>query len=370
MVLEQTLEEIHSELAAGMALPKCRQCGCMAEALDNLAAAFPAVGTGEASAMAHTVASWREAMRPVKYSCLGCEHCFPAAAQNAFAETFPQVELAADLSCDFHVRDTTWPPVVGEYFTLDKGGPVAVSTLTSTQLAEELAHRRPQGLAIVGKTETENIGIDKVIKNVITNPALHYLIIAGAESEGHLVGQTFLALAENGVDAQGRVIGSRGKRPVLRNVSAPEIATFRRQVQVIDMIGVEEVAPIVSRIQDSSSPVVPACSCGECGGAAPFSIAIAPTIIAGERSEVVKLDRAGYFVIVPLPKRGMINVEHYDYDNNLLHVLEGTSSREIYHAIIDNGWVTELSHAAYLGKELAKAELSLEYDFNYFQDGA
>ena len=63
------------------------------------------------------------------------------------------------------------------------------------QLADELARRTPPGLAIVGKTETENIGIDKLIKNVISSSTLRYLILAGTESDGHLVGQTLLALA-------------------------------------------------------------------------------------------------------------------------------------------------------------------------------
>lgn len=369
MAQEETLQEIHAELAAGMALPKCRQCGCMVEALANLALALPAVGTDEALALADTTSTWREAMQPVKYSCLGCDHCFPAVAQNVLLETFPRVELGVDLSCDFRVRDLTWPPVVGEYFVLDKGAPVAVSTLASAELAEELARRRPQGLAIVGKTETENIGIDKVIKNVITNPSLRYLLIAGAESDGHLVGQTFLALGENGVDSQRRVIGARGKRPVLRNVSAAEIATFCQQVQVVDMVG-EEVAHIVSAIEALSSQVAPACTCSACGEAASLSISAAPTIVAGEWGEVVKLDQAGYFVIVPLADRGIIHTEHYAYDNELLHVIEGRTSRQIYQTIINHGWVTELSHAAYLGNELAKAELSLEHGFKYLQDGA
>lgn len=370
MISEETLEDIHSELAAGMALAKCRQCGCMAETLENLAAAFSAVGTDEALAMAQTISTWREAMQPVKYSCLGCEHCYPAVAQNGLTETLPHLELALDLSCDFRVREATWPPVVGEYFVLDEDAPVAVSTLTSAHLAETLADQRPPGLAIAGKSETENIGIDKVIKNVISNPSLQYLIVAGAESEGHLVGQTFLALAGNGVDAQGRVIGARGKRPVLRNVSAGEIATFRQQVQVIDMVGEEDAVHIVSQVEALAAHAVSACSCSACGEAAPLSIADAPTLVAGERGDVVTLDRAGYFVIMPLRDRGIINIEHYAYDNKLLRVIEGTSAREIYHTIIDNGWVTELSHAAYLGKELAKAELSLQHGFKYRQDGA
>ena len=111
------------------------------------------------------------------------------------------------------------------------------------------------------------------------------------------------------------------------------------------------------------------CSCGDCAEPTP-SISTAPTLTAAEPGNAVTLDKAGYFVIVPLPDRGVINVEHYDYDNTLLRIVEGTTARALYRMIIDNGWVSELSHAAYLGKELAKAELSLEYRFKCIQDGA
>jgi tetrahydromethanopterin S-methyltransferase subunit A len=84
----------------------------------------------------------------------------------------------------------------------------------------------------------------------------------------------------------------------------------------------------------------------------------------------VKLAKAGYFVILPRAEQGVISVEHYAYDNMLLHVIEGPNARGIYSGIIHHGWVTELSHAAYLGKELARAELSLQFGFKYIQDGA
>ncbi len=96
----------------------------------------------------------------------------------------------------------------------------------------------------------------------------------------------------------------------------------------------------------------------------------APRISAEEPDETVVLDKAGYFVILPLAERQIINVEHYAYDDSLLRVIEGANARAVYRTIIANGWVTELSHTAYLGKELAKAELALKYGFHYEQDGA
>ncbi len=84
----------------------------------------------------------------------------------------------------------------------------------------------------------------------------------------------------------------------------------------------------------------------------------------------MKLDPAGYFVIYPIADRRIIHVEHYAYDNRLLHTLESASPRALYLKIIAEGWVTELSHAAYLGKELIKAEFSLDYGIQYLQDAA
>ncbi len=364
------IKTIRAELESGLRLPKCGKCGCMESALKNMPSALSAVGTPDAAALAHDMASWLEHMLPIQYSCLGCEYCFPAVAQNTFAQAFPSMSQVADLTCDFRVRDAVWPPVVGEYLVLDKSAPVAVSTLASVQLAEELAQSRPNGLAIVGKTETENIGIDKIIKNVVTSSTLRYLIVAGREPQGHQTGNTLLALAANGIDENGRVVGSHGKRPILRNVTVAEIQSFRDQLQVIDMIGCENLDEIGARIEELSRQPVTACGCSECGGSSPVEISIAPKIIASAPSQAVKMDPAGYFVIVPLPDTRTISVEHYGYDNTLLRTIQGSDARTIYATIIREGWATELSHAAYLGKELALAELSLQYGFKYVQDGA
>ena len=74
-----------------------------------------------------------------------------------------------------------WPFVPGKYFVLDPAAPVAVTTLGSVALSEQLAEAAPQGLCIVGKLETENIGIEKIIKNILSNPAIRFLICAGNE---------------------------------------------------------------------------------------------------------------------------------------------------------------------------------------------
>ena len=371
MTPTEALQTMRGELEAAIVLSKCQKCGCMAGALENLAAMLPAMDVTDSIALAAVIAAARPQMRPIQYACLGCEHCYPAVAQNAFYLAFPALsQTALDLSCEFRVCGASWPPVVGEYFVLDKAAPVAVSTLASVQLAADLAQRKPKGLALVGKTETENIGLDKIIKNVITSPTLRYLIVAGRESSGHLAGQTLLALAENGVDTNGRVLGSSGKRPILRNVSTAEIQAFREQVQIIDMVECENPDELSVRIEALAPQAPTPCGCCECGEQSPLSISTAPQLVVTAPSHTATMDKAGYFVIVPVADRKVINVEHYSYDNTLLRVIEGTEAQAIYHKLISDGWVTELSHAAYLGRELAKAELALQYGFKYIQDGA
>lgn len=82
------------------------------------------------------------------------------------------------------------------------------------------------------------------------------------------------------------------------------------------------------------------------------------------------MDKAGYFVVLPLADKGIISVEHYGYDNTLLRIIEGGTARALYKTIVANGWVSELSHAAYLGRELTKAEFSLTHGLKFVQDGA
>ncbi len=365
------LQTFYTEMATAMPLTKCQKCGCMRETLDALTAALPSIEPAIAAELAARRTEWAALLQPTQYSCLGCEHCYAGVAQNALAAAFPATITTVPLSCDFQMTEQHWPPVVGEYFVLDQAAPVAVSTLASVDLAEPLARRKPAGLAVVGKTETENIGLDKVIKNVITNPAIRFLIVAGRESDGHHSGQTLIALAENGVDAKSRVIGSPGKRPFLRNVLSGEINAFRQQVQVINLIGCENLDELVDRIAGLAQADTSACSCGTCSDmSAPIAISSIAAIPAAEPVGAVPMDRTGYFVVVPLTERHVINVEHYAYDDTLLHVVEGTSARALYLTVIANQWVTELSHAAYLGKELAKAELALQHGFKYVQDGA
>jgi len=370
---------LRADLQQAFDTPKCQKCGCLRDTLFALREETAAVTGEEAEDLRTDITLFLEGMEPIQYACLGCDPCYPAVAENHFhaaAEGVLPLREVHRPSCAWEVRaDGAWPLVPGEYVVVDRAAAVAVSTLASTDLPPRLAALRPPGLAIVGKTETENIGLDKVVKNVVANPHIRVLLVAGQEPKGHLSGQTLLALAANGVDEKRRVLGSRGKRPFLRNVTPEEVEQFRRQVEVVDLIGSEEAEGIAREVEvrDVGRGTWDA-GCGLCSVSCPSSLVPRPTSPVPHIRAVpptrVKLDKAGYFVILPQPDRNVIVCEHYAYDDTLQHVIEGEDARAVCATIVERGWVTQLDHAAYLGRELAKAEESLRSGRPYVQDGA
>jgi tetrahydromethanopterin S-methyltransferase subunit A len=158
-------------------------------------------------------------------------------------------------------------------------------------------------------------------------------------------------------------------RPVLPNTSVEEVQAFRRQVQPIDMIGCTDVKMIHEKVVALANavPVTPVVEF-----VPPDDLeereAAERVIAEGTPPDRIKLDKAGYFVINI--EDGVLLVEHYDYKEKLTRIIEGRDARSIYLTLIRNDWISKLDHAAYLGKELTKAELSLKYNFKYLQDGA
>jgi tetrahydromethanopterin S-methyltransferase subunit A len=261
-----------------------------------------------------------------------------------------------------------WPFLPGKYFVLDPEAPVAVTTLGSVALSLQVAEAAPKGLCIVGKLETENIGIEKIVKNILSNPAIRFLICAGNEPPKHLSGATLLALFKNGIDAAKRVPGSPGMRPILPNTTSNEVEVFRRQVDPVDMIGCTDINLISAKVAELATCVPDAAAGFQPPPGLNAQETVLRVIAAAPSPDRIKLDKGGYFVISI--NEGAILVEHYDYKERLLHVIEGNDARTIYWTLINNGWITKLDHAAYLGKELARAELSIKRSFDFVQDGA
>ena len=138
-----------------------------------------------------------------------------------------------------------WPVISGDYIVGDPESPVAVTTLAS-HIEAELS-----GTALAGPCKTENLGIEKVVANIISNPNIRFLILAGAEVQGHITGQSFKALHENGADVdKKKIIGATGAIPFVENIPLEGIERFQQQLEIIDLIDTEEVGIIQSKIDE------------------------------------------------------------------------------------------------------------------------
>jgi tetrahydromethanopterin S-methyltransferase subunit A len=255
-----------------------------------------------------------------------------------------------------------WPVAAGRYYVGRRDRPVAISTLGSLDLMKRIGRR--EEFAIIGKTFTENIGIEKVVQNIVSNPAVRFLILCGKESP-HRVGQSFIALKCAGVNSEGRIIGSQGKIPVLKNLSLEQISRFREQIEIVDLIGERQVETIMAKVAELNRRSLAAF---QGGPMAPPRADVEQVSCWHRESRDYHSDPAGFFVIQVESTAGEIIVEHYNASFELLRVLHGKRALEIYSTIIRNGWVTMLGHAAYLGSELRKAEIALRRGWAYEQN--
>ena len=258
-----------------------------------------------------------------------------------------------------------WPPLPGSYTVLRYHAPVAVCTLNDEALARTVATARLSELAVVGTLHTENLGIERLISNVVANPHIRFVVVCGSDSRqaiGHLPGQSLVALAQCGTDDRQRIIGAKGKRPILRNLDIAAIEHFRSTREVIDLIGVMDVEAILATVRS--------CADRDPGMVAPFADSRAVEPLHGRIPARMISDPAGYFVIFPDRARCVLSLEHYANTGVLTTIIEGHTAAELYMTAISRDLVSRLDHAAYLGRELARAEHALSSGKPYVQDAA
>ena len=138
-------------------------------------------------------------------------------------------------------------PWRGEFTVGSGSSQIAIDTLAS-----KLDFPKEK-VAIWGQHKTENLGIEKIIANVVSNPKIRYLIICGEEVRGHRSGDSLMALHANGIGENGRIIGARGAVPYIENLPPEAIARFREQVEIIDMIGTTSLYYILAKVEELAS---------------------------------------------------------------------------------------------------------------------
>jgi len=107
------------------------------------------------------------------------------------------------------------------------------------------------GAAIVGSCKTENIGLEKQIGNIIGNPNIRFYVLAGPEVPGHVCAGSLKAMHAKGVDTEShKVIEAPGAIPFIENMPHEAIERFRQQVEIIDMLGSEDIGAIKAKVQE------------------------------------------------------------------------------------------------------------------------
>jgi tetrahydromethanopterin S-methyltransferase subunit A len=135
-----------------------------------------------------------------------------------------------------------YPPEDGRYLRGNDFSPVAVAIILNCdadKIPRELENLVRGGIetgaALSGTVQTENIGFEKIVCNIVANSNIRYVIVGGPESEGHLTGEALKALIQNGVDEKKRIIETNAPHPFLFNLPAEMIERFRKQLNLIDL---------------------------------------------------------------------------------------------------------------------------------------
>lgn len=270
--------------------------------------------------------------------------------------------LRPSCSCSGGACRPEWPPYPGEFIVGNPEGSVAVCTLANDDLPSEVVSGSP-AIAIAGKCDTENIGVEKVVLNILANGNIRWLVLCGTEPEGHHSGDTFLKLKEHGVDAAMRVQQATSRRPILKNMTMLDVATFRQQVQIVNLVGCTAPTVVLEAVMECADKPLAPLAIEKSKGHTPSH-----ETITARPPKRLQLDPAGFFVV--LLSRDQIVCEHYENNGKLTHVIEGKDAALIAATAVELGLVSRLDHAAYLGRELTKAEFALKTGGDFVQDAA
>jgi tetrahydromethanopterin S-methyltransferase subunit A len=133
-----------------------------------------------------------------------------------------------------------YPPEEGRYVRGNDYSPVAVCVILDTfdfaippELNELVMCAADTGAALSGMLQTENLGLEKIVCNIVANPNIRYIVLCGREASGHLPGEALLALKQNGIDEKKRIIGSQALTPYLSNIPKELIDRFNQQIVTV-----------------------------------------------------------------------------------------------------------------------------------------
>ncbi|BCG65921.1 MAG: tetrahydromethanopterin S-methyltransferase subunit A [Methyloprofundus sp.] len=352
---------LKTELQSAMAKKKCHRCGCFQNSVKTFKQSN-ILNQGIGALLNEA----EQCFEKVRYDCLGCEICWPATAQNIAGDLDSDLSEGHLCPTDTPEEQIGWPPFPGDYQVQSYQASVAVCTLNSDDLMKQLIAENIQGISIIGSLHTENLGIEHIIRNISTNPNIRFLLICGEDTQkaiGHLPGQSLVCLFQYGVDEKKRIINAQGKRPFLKNITKEQIDHFLQQVSVVENISVTDI----DKIKESIGQLV----AKQVGTFDQEIMEISPIEIEPvSEPKRLKLDPAGYFVVHPDRNKQLLILEHYTNKGVLTRIFSASTPAALVAKLIEESLLSRLDHAAYLGRELARAEMALLSGDEYVQDRA
>ena len=127
-------------------------------------------------------------------------------------------------------------PIPEESFLGNNDSTIAICTLSSINLLKNIANSKIMNqISLAGRLLSENKGIDSIVKFVNQNQNIKTIIVCGREVWGHKAGHSLLQLHKNGIDSNGKIIGSNSPEPFL-TVTQNEVNYFQNEVKLVNMI--------------------------------------------------------------------------------------------------------------------------------------
>ncbi len=136
-------------------------------------------------------------------------------------------------------------PWGGDFTSVNPNGSIAVVLLNIEFIPKD-------NIAIYGRLKTENIGIEKIVANIISNPHIRFVLLCGDDIRGHRSGNSLICLHKNGINENHRIIDAPGAIPFIENLTVEAINRFRDQVEIIDFIGETNQSELQKSINEIS----------------------------------------------------------------------------------------------------------------------
>jgi tetrahydromethanopterin S-methyltransferase subunit A len=206
-------------------------------------------------------------------------------------------------------------------------------------------------------------GISVLLRSVLARPTLRYLVVCGDDRAG--TGHALVTLAAQGPAADGTLPGSDAR--LAADLDEAAVERFREQVTVVDLRGCNDGMRIAAAIRALPPAGVRARVLVPEGWVPPPLESFASDRAPSDASTRWEPDPCGNFLIA-VDGEQIVAAHATTTEGPTGHRFVGRNAADVYRAILDAELVSRLDHAAYLGAELARAEVALRAHLPYRQD--